>query len=116
MVLITSLVSEGDDMTGSGAADTASPFSHVSICWGNRSVHDSRYINIRKCLRIPARALSVRKKMSVNNAHKKDFSPLVIPTRTLCGPGPSSADPRILSAMGMPEVGHLDPSFVKLME
>jgi alanine-glyoxylate transaminase/serine-glyoxylate transaminase/serine-pyruvate transaminase len=32
------------------------------------------------------------------------------------GPGPSDVHPRVLSAMGMPLVGHLDPEFVALMD
>jgi alanine-glyoxylate transaminase/serine-glyoxylate transaminase/serine-pyruvate transaminase len=32
------------------------------------------------------------------------------------GPGPSNPDPRVLAAMGMNPVGHLDPFFVDLMD
>jgi alanine-glyoxylate transaminase/serine-glyoxylate transaminase/serine-pyruvate transaminase len=32
------------------------------------------------------------------------------------GPGPSDVDPRILSALGRPTVGHLDPTFITLMD
>ncbi len=42
--------------------------------------------------------------------------PLEIPPRTLLGPGPSDVAPRVLQAMGQPTVGHLDPSFVKIMD
>ncbi len=38
------------------------------------------------------------------------------PNRTLMGPGPSDAHPRLLRAMSTPLVGHLDPSFVELMD
>lgn len=38
------------------------------------------------------------------------------PLRTLMGPGPSTVHPRILSAMARPTIGHLDPSFVGLMD
>jgi alanine-glyoxylate transaminase/serine-glyoxylate transaminase/serine-pyruvate transaminase len=38
------------------------------------------------------------------------------PPRLLMGPGPSNVDPRVLSAQAAPLVGHLDPSFVGLME
>ncbi len=41
---------------------------------------------------------------------------LAIPKRVLLGPGPSLADPRVLEAMSLPLVGHLDPFFVKLMD
>ena len=39
-----------------------------------------------------------------------------IPTRILLGPGPSMVDPRVLRAMSTPLVGHLDPSFLALMD
>ena len=35
--------------------------------------------------------------------------------RWLFGPGPSNADPRILAAMSLPPIGHLDPDFLTLM-
>jgi alanine-glyoxylate transaminase/serine-glyoxylate transaminase/serine-pyruvate transaminase len=41
---------------------------------------------------------------------------LTPPDRTLMGPGPSDVHPRVLRAMGTPLVGHLDPSFVEIMD
>ena len=41
---------------------------------------------------------------------------LNVPRRILLGPGPSEVGPRVLRAMSTPLVGHLDPSFVALME
>jgi alanine-glyoxylate transaminase/serine-glyoxylate transaminase/serine-pyruvate transaminase len=38
------------------------------------------------------------------------------PVRTLMGPGPSDVHPRVLAAMARPTIGHLDPSFVRMME
>jgi alanine-glyoxylate transaminase/serine-glyoxylate transaminase/serine-pyruvate transaminase len=38
------------------------------------------------------------------------------PRRRLMGPGPSDVHPRVLSAMARPTVGHLDPSFIAMME
>src|SRR5258706_298648 len=38
------------------------------------------------------------------------------PPRLLMGPGPSDVAPSILEAMAKPLVGHLDPTFVKMME
>jgi alanine-glyoxylate transaminase/serine-glyoxylate transaminase/serine-pyruvate transaminase len=35
--------------------------------------------------------------------------------RTLMGPGPSNVHPRVLRAMSMPLVGHLDPEFIVIM-
>ena len=40
---------------------------------------------------------------------------LLPPDRTLMGPGPSDVHPRVLRAMSTPLVGHLDPSFVEIM-
>jgi alanine-glyoxylate transaminase/serine-glyoxylate transaminase/serine-pyruvate transaminase len=36
--------------------------------------------------------------------------------RFLMGPGPSDVHPRVLKAMAMPLVGHLDPQFIKIMD
>ncbi len=43
----------------------------------------------------------------------QSFNP---PVRTLMGPGPSDVHPRILSAMARPTIGHLDPTFVSMMD
>ena len=43
-------------------------------------------------------------------------APLNPSSRLLLGPGPSEVHPRVLSAMGMPLLGHLDPEFVALMD
>ena len=36
--------------------------------------------------------------------------------RVLMGPGPSDVNPRVLSALGRPTIGHLDPQFFMLMD
>lgn len=41
---------------------------------------------------------------------------LTPPDRTLMGPGPSDVHPRVLRAMATPVVGHLDPSFIEIMD
>jgi alanine-glyoxylate transaminase / serine-glyoxylate transaminase / serine-pyruvate transaminase len=43
----------------------------------------------------------------------KSFHP---PVRTLMGPGPSDVNPRILEALSRPTVGHLDPTFIGMMD
>ena len=43
-------------------------------------------------------------------------SSFIPPQRTLMGPGPSDVDPRILTALAQPTIGHLDPLFVDLMD
>jgi len=42
--------------------------------------------------------------------------PLEFPHRTLLGPGPSNVHPRVLKALSLPVIGHLDPEFFKVME
>lgn len=53
---------------------------------------------------------------NINNSHRLQTEQLNVPTRLLLGPGPSNAHPRILQAMSMRQVGHLDPEFLKLMD
>lgn len=38
------------------------------------------------------------------------------PLRTLLGPGPSPVSPRVLEALSLPVVGHLDPKFLEIMD
>jgi alanine-glyoxylate transaminase/serine-glyoxylate transaminase/serine-pyruvate transaminase len=45
-----------------------------------------------------------------------DVGELTPPDRTLMGPGPSDVHPRVLRAMSTPLVGHLDPSFIEIMD
>mgnify|MGYP000250579291 CR=1 FL=1 len=52
--------------------------------------------------------MSTTKQPSVSS-----FQPSI---RTLMGPGPSDVHPRILSALGRPTIGHLDPEFVTMMD
>ncbi|MGO4894678.1 pyridoxal-phosphate-dependent aminotransferase family protein [Flavobacterium sp. W21_SRS_FM6] len=47
------------------------------------------------------------------NLQFKSFFPA---QRTLMGPGPSDVNPRILTALSRPTIGHLDPMFVDLMD
>lgn len=44
------------------------------------------------------------------------FTDLNVPARTLLGPGPSMVPPRVLRAMAAPVVGHLDPTFIAVMD
>ncbi len=53
--------------------------------------------------------------MNVNNTHRIETKQLDMPPRLLLGPGPSNAHPRVLQALGMRQVGHLDPHFIELM-
>eukprot|EP00741_Cyanophora_paradoxa_P013186 tig00000178_g12738.t1 len=55
-------------------------------------------------------------KHSVNNAHRLIAPQLDPPPRLLLGPGPCNAHPRVLSALAVHQVGHLDPFFLHMME
>ena len=48
--------------------------------------------------------------------NRPDVGELVVPDRTLMGPGPSDVHPRVLRAMSTPLVGHLDPAFIEIMD
>ena len=52
---------------------------------------------------------------SISNKHQISTQQLDVPPRLLLGPGPSNAHPRVLQALGMRQVGHLDPAFITLM-
>ena len=53
---------------------------------------------------------------SVNDAHRLPAGQLDMPPRLLLGPGPSNAHPRVLQAIGMRQVGHLDARFIGIMD
>ncbi|SDI33037.1 alanine-glyoxylate transaminase / serine-glyoxylate transaminase / serine-pyruvate transaminase [Ferrimonas sediminum] len=44
------------------------------------------------------------------------FKPFNPPSRTLMGPGPSDVHPQVLQALAKPTVGHLDPTFIAMMD
>ncbi|HWP53146.1 MAG TPA: aminotransferase class V-fold PLP-dependent enzyme, partial [Pyrinomonadaceae bacterium] len=46
----------------------------------------------------------------------KSYERFQPPKRILLGPGPSPVDDRVLSAMGAPVLGHLDPLFLQCMD
>jgi len=51
-----------------------------------------------------------------NHSARPSFASFAPPQRTLMGPGPSDLHPRTLAALSRPTVGHLDPSFVGMMD
>ncbi len=53
--------------------------------------------------------------LAVSDRHRAAVGRLHMPPRLLLGPGPSNAHPRVLQALGMRQVGHLDPTFIDLM-
>lgn len=53
--------------------------------------------------------------LTINESHRINFPQLDMPPRLLLGPGPSNAHPRVLQAISMRQVGHLDPTFIQVM-
>jgi alanine-glyoxylate transaminase/serine-glyoxylate transaminase/serine-pyruvate transaminase len=47
---------------------------------------------------------------------RASYKPFRPPKRVLLGPGPSPVDDRVLAAMTMPVLGHLDPLFLRCMD
>lgn len=45
----------------------------------------------------------------------RDYPGIITEGRTLMGPGPSNVHPRVLQALAMPTLGHLDPEFLGIM-
>lgn len=54
--------------------------------------------------------------ISIKDHHRILPSQLTPPPRLLLGPGPSNAHPRVLAALSLPPVGHLDPYFLQMMD
>ncbi len=52
---------------------------------------------------------------TINETHRINTPQLDMPPRLLLGPGPSNAHPRVLQAIAMRQVGHLDPTFIGVM-
>ena len=52
----------------------------------------------------------------VDSSLRPQLEPLSLPERLLLGPGPSNAHPTVLAAMSTSPVGHLDPTFLTLMD
>ncbi|MGK7893966.1 MAG: alanine--glyoxylate aminotransferase family protein [Xenococcus sp. (in: cyanobacteria)] len=53
---------------------------------------------------------------SISDRHRIQTSQLDMPPRILLGPGPANVHPRVLGALSVPPVGHLDPTFLELMD
>jgi alanine-glyoxylate transaminase/serine-glyoxylate transaminase/serine-pyruvate transaminase len=51
----------------------------------------------------------------INDSYRINAPQLDMPPRLLLGPGPSNAHPRVLQAISMRQVGHLDPTFIDVM-
>ena len=53
---------------------------------------------------------------TINDNHRLNLPTIDMPPRILLGAGPSNSHPRVFAAMIAPTVGHLDPTFVKVMD
>ncbi len=52
----------------------------------------------------------------INDNHRQTTAQLQMPPRVLLGAGPSNPHPRVTQALVMGPVGHLDPTFIALMD
>ncbi len=51
-----------------------------------------------------------------DDSHRFKVPQLDLPPRLLLGPGPANVHPRVLHALAMNVLGHLDPRFIELMD
>lgn len=54
--------------------------------------------------------------LAISDNHRAPVTALDQPSRLLLGAGPSNPYPRVLQALMQPMVGHLDPTFIKVMD
>lgn len=52
---------------------------------------------------------------SVSGHNRSPMSELSPPSRLLCGPGPTNAEPAVLEAMQLPILGHMDPDLQDIL-
>ncbi len=52
----------------------------------------------------------------ISDRYRLQTKQLDMPPRLLLGPGPANVNPRVLAAMGISPVGHLDPTYLALMD
>jgi alanine-glyoxylate transaminase / serine-glyoxylate transaminase / serine-pyruvate transaminase len=52
----------------------------------------------------------------ISDRYRITTKQLDMPPRLLLGPGPANVNPRVLSAMSISPVGHLDPTYLSLMD
>lgn len=53
---------------------------------------------------------------AINDNHRLNLPTIDMPPRILLGAGPSNSHPRVFAAMIAPTVGHLDPTFIRVMD
>jgi alanine-glyoxylate transaminase/serine-glyoxylate transaminase/serine-pyruvate transaminase len=54
--------------------------------------------------------------ISKSDRFRRQTAQLDLPPRLLLGPGPANVHPRVLTALSTPPVGHLDPTFLAVMD
>jgi alanine-glyoxylate transaminase/serine-glyoxylate transaminase/serine-pyruvate transaminase len=54
--------------------------------------------------------------ITINDNHRLSLPTIDMPPRILLGAGPSNSHPRVFAAMIAPTVGHLDPTFIRVMD
>jgi alanine-glyoxylate transaminase / serine-glyoxylate transaminase / serine-pyruvate transaminase len=54
--------------------------------------------------------------LPIDDRNRIHFSQLDVPPRLLLGPGPANVHPRVLAAMSLPTLGHLDPRYLEVMD
>lgn len=59
---------------------------------------------------------STEEKYQIDETFRVQVKQLDPPPRLLLGPGPCNAHPRVTAALGFPQVGHMDPYFMTVME
>jgi alanine-glyoxylate transaminase / serine-glyoxylate transaminase / serine-pyruvate transaminase len=52
----------------------------------------------------------------IDNRHRLQTAQLDVPQRLLLGPGPANVHPRVMAAMSLPTLGHLDPCYLEVMD
>lgn len=53
---------------------------------------------------------------AIDESYRRLPPQLDVPPRLLLGPGPSNAHPRVLQALATPQLSHLDPAFIGVMD
>ena len=64
----------------------------------------------------PITPTPINSKIPISDRYRIKTNQLDMPPRILLGPGPANVHPRVLGALSVPPVGHLDPTFLELMD
>lgn len=106
-------VSDVKTCTGRLNVQGENPFSRLKSARGFRIMHPRFLIRINNSSWEHVQMEYVTP--PVDDTHRIDTNQLDLPPRLLLGPGPSNVHPRVRTALAMNEVGHLDPSFLQVM-